>query len=338
MGANPLLKLAERTTPFTADWLRLDATAEAERIAASLRAILTGQLRRRGLVLGLSGGIDSSVCAALAVKALGKDRVFGLHMPEGESSDDSIRLSTMLADSLGIKSAVENITPVLEGAGCYRRRDEAVRLSVPEFEADWKLKVVMPNVLDTDTFQVSSLVVQPPGGEQRRVRPKPETYAGVVAATNFKQRTRKMIEYYYADLLNYAVIGTPNRLELDQGFFVKQGDGAADVKPIAHLYKSQVYQLAEALGVPAEIRARPPSTDTFSLEQTQEEFYFALPYDKMDLCLYGKNHGLPEAEVAAAAGITVEQLGRIYRSIDAKRAATRYLQMAPVLIEDVAEV
>ena len=331
-----MLKQLEQDV-FTAEDLNIDVVAEAERIAATLRAQVLG-LKRRGLVLGLSGGIDSSVCAALAVKALGKDRVFGLHMPEGESHDDSLRLSTLLSDALGIRSAVENITPILEGAGCYRRRDEAVRLSVPEFQADWKLKVVMPNVLDSDTFQVSSIVVQPPGGEQRRMRPKPETYAGVVAATNFKQRSRKMIEYYYADLYNYAVIGTPNRLEYDQGFFVKNGDGAADVKPIAHLYKTQVYRMAAALGVPAEICARPPTTDTFSLEQGQDEFYFALPYDKMDICLYGKNHDLPQAEVAAAAGITVEQLVRIYRSIDAKRAATRYLQLAPQLVESVGEV
>ena len=323
---------------FSADTLAIDTKAEAQRIAEAMRGMVGKELRRRGVVLGLSGGIDSSVCAALSVLAFGKDRVFGLHMPEGESSDDSIRLSTMLADHLGIRSAVENITPILEGAGCYRRRDEAVRLTVPEFAADWKLKIVMPNVLDTDSYQVSSIVVQPPGGAQRRERPKPESYAGIVAATNFKQRTRKMIEYYYADLLNYAVIGTPNRLEYDQGFFVKNGDGAADLKPIAHLYKSQVYQLAATLDIPAEIRARPPSTDTFSLEQTQEEFYFALPYDKMDLCLYGKNHGLPDAAVAAAAGITVEQLGRIYRSIDAKRSTTRYLQLAPLLVEPVAEI
>ena len=323
---------------FSPDTLKIDAAAEAERVAKQIRILVGSELRRRGVVLGLSGGIDSSVCAALSVLALGKDRVFGLHMPEGESSDDSIRLSTMLADHLGIRSAVENITPILDGAGCYRRRDEAVRMTVPEFGPDWKLKLVMPNVLETDSYQVSSIVVQPPGGAQRRERPKPETYAGVVAATNFKQRTRKMIEYYYADLLNYAVVGTPNRLEYDQGFFVKNGDGAADLKPIAHLYKTQVYELAAYLGIPEEIRSRPPSTDTFSLEQTQEEFYFALPYDKMDLCLYGKNHDLPAAEVAAAAGITEEQLGRIYRSIDAKRSTTRYLQLPPLLVEPVAEV
>ena len=160
------------------------------------------------------------------------------------------------------------------------------------------------------------------------MRLPPAAYLQLVAATNFKQRMRKMIEYYHADRLNYAVAGTPNRLEYDQGFFVKQGDGAADVKPIAHLYKTQVYALAEYLGVPEEIRRRPPTTDTFSLPQTQEEFYFALPYDQMDLCLYAQNHGVAADEVAPRVGLTAEQVERVFRDIEAKRRATRYLHTA----------
>jgi NAD+ synthase len=147
-----------------------------------------------------------------------------------------------------------------------------------------------------------------------------------------------MMEYYHADRLNYAVTGTPNRLEYDQGFFVKLGDGSADIKPIAHLYKTQVYQLAEYLGIPDEIRSRPPTTDTYSLEQGQDEFYFSLPYDKMDLCLYGKNNGYTEAEIAPAAGLTAQQAQRVFQDIDSKRSATRYLHMPPVLIESVHEV
>ena len=323
---------------FSADTLRIDADAAIASITTEIRRIVGRDLRRRGVVLGLSGGIDSSVCAALCAEALGKDRVFVLHMPETDSSDDSLRLSTMVADALGVRGAVETITPILEGAGCYRRRDEAVRRDIPDFGPDWKMKLVLPNIVETDSYQITSLVAQAPDGRVVKVRPKPEVYAAIVAATNFKQRTRKMLEYYYADLLNYAVIGTPNRVEYDQGFFVKNGDGAADLKPIAHLYKSQVYQLAAHLGIPEEIRSRPPSTDTFSMAQTQEEFYFALPYDRMDLCLYGKNHALPEAEVASAAGITVDQLHRVWRSIDAKRSTTRYLHLAPVLMEPVEEI
>ena len=163
-------------------------------------------------------------------------------------------------------------------------------------------------------------------------------YLQIIAATNFKQRFRKLMEYYHADRLNYAVAGTPNRLEYDQGFFVKQGDGAADLKPIAHLYKSQVYALAEYLGVPEEIRRRPPTTDTFSLPQTQEEFYFALPYDQMDLCLYGHNHNVPAADVAAAIGLSAAQVDRVYKDIDQKRRTTRYLHARPLLVEAISEI
>ena len=147
-----------------------------------------------------------------------------------------------------------------------------------------------------------------------------------------------MMEYYHADRLNYAVVGTPNRLEYDQGFFVKNGDGAADIKPIAHLYKTQVYELAARLGVPEEIRSRPPTTDTFSMPQSQEEFYFSLPYQQMDVCLYAYNHNLSAAEVGATLGLSEEQVERVFRDIESKRRATRYLQLPPLLVEEVQEV
>ncbi len=209
---------------------------------------------------------------------------------------------------------------------------------VPEYGPGYKCKIVLPNVMDDDRYRIFSVVVQSPQGEQIKVRLKPNSYLGIVAATNFKQRTRKMLEYYHADRLNYAVTGTPNRQEYDQGFFVKLGDGAADVKPIAHLYKTQVYQMAEFLGIPDEIRNRPPMTDTYPMQQSQEEFYFSVPYDKMDFCLYGKNHGVSTEEVAVVADMTAEQVERVYRDIDAKRKATRYLHTPPVLIDRVDEI
>jgi NAD+ synthase len=160
----------------------------------------------------------------------------------------------------------------------------------------------------------------------------------IVAATNMKQRTRKLTEYFWAEKMNFAVAGTPNRLEYDQGFFVKGGDGAADFKPIAHLYKTQVYAMARALGVPETICSRKPTTDTYSLPQGQDEFYFALPYEQMDLCLYGHNHGVACSEVAKAAGLTVAQVERGYADIEAKRRTTRFLHLPPVLVEPVAEI
>ena len=160
----------------------------------------------------------------------------------------------------------------------------------------------------------------------------------IVAATNHKQRVRKTVEYFHADRLNYAVVGTPNRLEYDQGFFVKNGDGSADVKPIAHLYKTQVYALARHLQLPPEICSATPTTDTYSLAQGQDEFYFALPYQQMDLALYALNHGYPPSELAPVIGVTKEQAENVYRDIEAKRRATRYMHLKPVLVEDVPEL
>jgi len=313
------------------DVLTLDAEAEIERIAQSLRAQVLGDFRRRGAVLGLSGGIDSSVVAALCVRAFGKDKVLGLFMPERHSSDDALTLGRLLADTLGIEAIIEDIAPALEGLGCYRRQDEAIRSIVPQYGAGWKCKLVLPSILEAGRLNVTRLTVQSPEGEISTVRLTPTAYLQIVAATNYKQRVRKMTEYYHADRLNYAVAGTPNRLEYDQGFFVKQGDGAADVKPIAHLYKTQVYQLAAHLGIPEEIRRRPPTTDTFSMPQTQEEFYFALPYDRMDLCLYALNHGIAAEAAAPLVALTPGQVSRVFKDIEAKRRSTKYLHTPPLL-------
>ncbi|NGN93023.1 NAD(+) synthase [Nocardioides sp. KC13] len=314
--------------------LRFDEEAEAIRIGDTIRRYLVAN-KRKGIVVGVSGGIDSSVVAALAVKALGRDRVFALHMPEQESSEDTIGFSTKLTDSLGIDSVLEDISPVLVGLGAYQRRDDAIRRVVPAYGPGWKSKIVLPSVVDSDAFRLFSVVVEDPNGTQSTHRLTTEAYLEIVAATNFKQRARKALEYFHADRLNYAVAGTPNRLEYDQGFFVKLGDGAADLKPIAHLYKSQVYAMAAHLGVPEEIQARPSTTDTYSLEQSQEEFYFSLPYQRMDLCLYGLNNGVPTAAVAEATGLTVEQVERVYRDIEQKRRTTAYFHAAPVLVDEV---
>jgi NAD+ synthase len=322
---------------FSKDVLRIDAAKTASHIEEAIRSQVHA-FRRRGAVVGVSGGIDSSVVATLCARSLGKDKVVALMMPEHHSSPEALSLATELTQVLDVTAIVENIASVLEGAGCYRRQDEAIRSVFPEYGEGCRYKIILPPLLDSDRLNVSELMVRLPSGQEITRRLTMQAYLQLVAATNFKQRTRKMMEYYHADRMNYVVAGTPNRLEYDQGFFVKLGDGAADIKPIAHLYKTQVYALAEYLGVPGNIRRRPPTTDTFSLPQTQEEFYFALPYDKMDLCLYGRNHGVPAAEVAPALGLTPEQVERVYRDIDQKRRTTAYLHARPVLVEPIEEI
>ena len=314
---------------FSRDVLRIDPRGVAEEIEEAIREEVLGSLRRRGAVVGMSGGIDSSVVAALCARALGRDRVIGLLMPDRDSSSDTLHLGQLVADRLEIPHLMEDITPALTAVGCYERQLDAIRMVFCDYGEGWRCKVVLPSLLEGDRLNISMLMVADPDGNQRCSRMPPQAYLQLMAATDFKQRTRKMVEYYHADRLHYAVAGTPNRLEFDQGFFVKQGDGAADFKPIAHLYKTQVYALAAYLEMPDEIVRRQPTTDTFSMAQTQEEYYFALPYAEMDLCLWAVNHGVPSLEVAPAIGLATAQVDRIFRDIAAKRRAGRYLHHVP---------
>ena len=317
--------------------LQFDIDAEVAHVAERLREILRKDLHRRGLVVAISGGIDSSVCAALAVKAVGPDKVFGLLLPEQDSSSASTDRGTLLAEHLGIQYVVENIASTLDAIGCYRWRDEAIRSVFPNYGEGWRNKIVISGGM-RGRVNHFLLVVQTPDGEIQQERLPLKEYLQIVAATNFKQRVRKTIEYFHADRLNFAVVGTPNRLEYDQGFFVKNGDGSADVKPIAHLYKTQVYAVARHLGLPEQICSATPTTDTYSLEQGQDEFYFALPYPKMDLALWAHNHGVGFADLAAALEIDEAHAEFLYRDIENKRKTTRYLHAAAVLVDDVPEL
>jgi NAD+ synthase len=317
--------------------LDLDLDAEIEKICQRLRKILSKTLHKRGLVVAISGGIDSSVCAALCVRAIGKGKVYGLLLPEQDSAKASTSRGDLLANHLGIDYELFNIAPTLEAIGCYRERDEAIRSVFPNYSDGWANKIIIQGGLEGRVNHFA-LVVRTPDGEMKEARLPLQEYLKIVAATNFKQRIRKTMEYFHADRLNYAVVGTPNRLEYDQGFFVKNGDGSADVKPIAHLYKTQVYALARHMGLPEEICSAEPTTDTYSLDQGQDEFYFALPYGQMDLALYALNQGHSAAELATVLEIDEQHAEFVYKDIENKRATTAYLHAAGVLIEEVPEI
>lgn len=325
------------TTPvtvFTRRSLELDAAREVERIVQFLQENVQHKLHRQGAVLGISGGIDSSVVLALCVRAFGAQRVIGILLPERESSPESAELAHLLAKQFDVQTVTEDITAALEGAGCYRRRDEAVKRVFPEFEPDWKSKITLPgNLLDEDRLNIFSLtVIKPDGSEQTQRLPLRE-YAQIVASSNFKQRARMSMLYYHAELRNYAVIGTPNKNERDMGFFVKFGDGGADINPIGHLFKTQVFQLARYLGIPAEIQQRPPTTDTYSAGSTQEEFFYRIPFEILDLVWLGYERGVARSEIAAALDLTVDQVARVIADIERKHRATDYLRMHPINLD-----
>jgi NAD+ synthase len=320
--------------------LTIDPAAETERIVSMLRNNVGQTMRKRGAVLGISGGIDSSVCLALSVRALGPERTVAVIMPERDSDPESRDLATMLANHYDVEPIVENITPVLDGFGCYARRDEAIRRVFPEYSAEqgYLAKIVLPpNVLDDNTFNVFTLTIITPDGEEKHKRLPPREYLQIVAASNFKQRTRMSLLYYHAEVNNYAVIGTANKNEHDQGFFVKYGDGGADVKPITHLFKTQVYQLARYLDVPEDILRRPPTTDTYSAHQSQEEFFFRLPFKTMDMLWFAQENNVPVSDVARAMDLTETQVQRAFDDFTRKQRTTDYLRLPPVELAEVRE-
>ncbi len=318
--------------------LDIDPAVETERLVSMLRHTVRRVLHRYGGVVGISGGVDSSIVLALCGRAFGPERVVAVMMPDKDSDLESEPLARHLAERFGVETVLlENVTPALKGFGCYSRRDEAIRQVFPEYDpaAGYKAKIVLPaNVLEDDTLNVFSVAIVTPAGEEKSKRLPLYEYLQIVAASNFKQRSRMATLYYHAESRNYAVIGTANKNEHDQGFIVKYGDGGVDIQPIAHLYKTQVYQLAEYLDVPEVIRQRTPTSDTYSAHQTQEEFFFRLPFETMDLLWYAQEHNIPASKVAQVMELTEVQVQRAFDDFTRKRRTTEYLRIPPIsLIE-----
>jgi len=319
--------------PFSKDIIILEnVEAATDEIILKLRQDVLQNIKRLGAVIGISGGIDSSVCLALASKAFGPDKVLGIIMPERDSSKDSEDLALELAGKFGVKTIKEDITLALAGFRCYERRDEAVKMVFPEYNPDtWKMKIgIKQTGLFTNLPPVFSLTIIDEKGNEKEKLLHTKEYLQIVAASNFKQRSRMSMLYFHAEALHYAVIGTPNKHEQEQGFFVKYGDGGADVMPIGNLYKTQVYQLAEFLGVPENIIKRTPTTDTYSASQTQEEFFYQMPFKLMDIYWYGYENEYSPEEVGKVMGETKERVEALYRNFDRKRKTTAYLRMSPI--------
>lgn len=300
-------------------------------ITKKLKETVHHQLNRKGGVVGISGGIDSSATLALSVKAFGHENVLGVIMPESDSNPDSELMAKALANKFGVKVVVEEMTSALIGFGCYSRRDKAISRVIPDFNPDLDTsKIVIKQKIEKNIPPLFSVtVIKPNGQEKHRLLP-PEYYLQIVASSNFKQRSRMAMLYYHAECNHYAVIGTPNKHEVEQGFFVKYGDGGADVMPISKLYKTQVFQVAKYLGVPEEIINRTPTTDTYSAEQTQEEFFFQMPHKTMDLILYGMENNYSIKEIAVAVEKSEEDIKNILRNLERKKKTTEYLRTSPI--------
>ncbi|MFO7526872.1 MAG: NAD(+) synthase [Ignavibacteriaceae bacterium] len=320
---------------YTKDLILLDAAEVTESLSRQLRDTVGLKLRKRGAVIGVSGGIDSSVVLALCAKTFGPEKVFAVMMPEKDSSPESKDLAALLCDKFKVPYVLEDITDAVIGFGCYKRRDEAVKRVFPEYDPlKHKMKIVLKDDKEAKgKINIFYLIIIFPDGKEESFRLPLAEYLQIVASSNFKQRSRMSMLYYYADAKNYAVIGTGNKNEHEQGFFVKYGDGGADVKPIAHLFKTQVYQLAKYLGVPDEICSRIPTTDTYSAEQTQEEFFFKVPFDILDRIWYGWEKGFSTDEIAKSLGMLNQEVEVIINDVKQKIRTTEYLRLEAISFE-----
>jgi NAD+ synthase len=315
---------------FSKDILAVNAQETCREICDFIKHQILNRFKKEGAAVGLSGGIDSALTASLCVKALGREKVLGVILPEKESSPKSFPYAKTLAEKLQIETEIVDITPVLESLGAYEKRDQIIRKIFPEYGESHKSKIGLPqNLLDKDRFNVFLLKIEDKDGGKKQARLSKYDLLGIVAATDMKQRTRMTNLYYFAEKNNYSVVGTTNKSEVEQGFYVKYGDGGVDIEPIAHLYKTQVYQLAEYLEVPEEIIKRTPSPDTFPSEVSDQEFYFCMPYDTLDLLLYAWEKDVPHSQVSEILQLTEEQIKRVFRDFESKKKATAHLGILP---------
>jgi NAD+ synthase len=320
---------------FSKSILDLDPSSEISRVSDFIREMTLKQFKRRGAVVGLSGGIDSAVVSELCVRALGKEKVLGLFLPEKESNPISLEYGRKQAEKIGIETIKADITEYLESLKVYERRNAVIKNLFPEFDDPYKFHVTLPqNLLEKDRLKYHSITIEDKNGVRQKKRISGTDWLEISAFQNIKQRMRMIQLYYYAEKNNYLVAGTTNKSEVMQGFYVKFGDGGVDIEPIAHLYKAQVYELAQHLGVIDEIISRAPSPDTYSLPVTDKEFYFCLDYELLDLLLYAYEKNVPFKDISNTLGLREEQIQRTFNDFKAKERATWHLRQMPPSLEN----
>jgi NAD+ synthase len=223
-----------------------------------------------GIVLGMSGGIDSGTVAAFSSLAIGGDKVIGLMLPEEETyNPQDIDDAKFVAEKFGLKTQVCDITPVLEGF--YK--------TIPVFAQEDRL-----------------------------------------CKGNIKARTRMIYLYYYANKLNKIVCGSSDKSETMMGYFTKWGDVAADISPLMDLYKTQVRKLAEHLGFPANLAAKPSTPALWPNQFAETEL--GIKYETLDLILYGLERFMTPEEISQQLSIQktlVEEVKKRWLSVEHKR-------------------
>jgi NAD+ synthase len=319
---------------FNLEVLKIDPEKELQKLSEFILEQVRGVYRRKGIVVGLSGGIDSACMAAIAVHTVGKERVVGLVLPEKESNPISAKFASKHADNLGIEYRQIDVSSTVNSVLKYEWRDDFIQQLIPEYKPGYKYNITLPtDLLDRDSYNFYRLQVQLPDGELKSERLNLDQFRTITSFANIKIRARMLHLYNEADRRSLVVAGTTNRTEFILGDYCKYGDGGTDIEPLSYLYKNQIYQISEYLNVIQEIIDRQPSPDTFSLPVTDQEFFFRIPFDKLDHLLYAWEREIPADEVASVMDLTEEAVERAYKDFTSKNRATQHLREMPYTLE-----
>lgn len=299
-------------------------------LPAFMKETVNNQFKKDGIVIGVSGGVDSALIATLAVEALGTSHVYGLILPEKESNPSSRELALQLCKKLKIPFGEVPITPMVEAFGIYAQKESLFRELFPQYDpAVHTTNLFLPPGISGSLLALPSIRLSTKKESIGTKRLSAQQYLKLISLQNVKQRTRMIALYMQAEKMNYVVSGTTNKSELLCGYFVKFGDGGVDIEPIANMYKLQVYKLSELLKIDKKIISRAPSPDTWSHYTSDEDFYLRMPYDILDQLLYAEEHNLPPEIVRKCTGLTSDQMNSALKHIHSMKNASRMLQLAP---------
>ena len=285
--------------------------------------------RKRGIVVGISGGIDSAISAKLCCNAVGKENVLGIILPEKESNPQSQEFAKKYCEKLGIKYEIEDITSILDSSEIYQIREKIVKKYFPDYNQSCKYRIVFSENFDSDGLSIPYLEVNDGNNQIHKIKLSLNDYFTITAATNIKHRIRMTRLYFHAEKNNFLVCGTTNKAEFQQGYFVKYGDGGVDIEPLANLYKTQIYQLGTYLDIPNEIIERKASPDTWSFDVSDEEFFYSLPYEIVDLMLFAKEKSVTLSDICSTLDLKEEKVKRILNSIERKLQASKTSRIFP---------
>jgi len=310
------------------DFLKLqNIKTDVENMCTFLQGEISVKSQKSGAIVGLSGGIDSTVTMALCAKALGSEKTLGLTMFEKESSPSNKDLINEIAQNYDIKIENIDITPILDSFGVYSYREKIVKKKFPDFNSNCKYRVVVPP--NFSSIGIPYLEILDEENQNHKIKISSSDFLTLTSATSIKHRVRMTLLYFHAEKNNLSVVGTTNKSEYLQGYFVKYGDGGSDIEPLVNLYKSQIYQIGNFLNVPEDILNNDASPDVWSYSTTDEEFFYTVPYEIVDLILYAREKKLSIVEIKKLSNLPEEKIQNLLRFQDIKQRKSQHMRDLP---------